>query len=127
MLGLTALATLCVAAQLTFLLTALRKDYMGSQREGTLVLTGVDTMDMKDTGVPNSLNIHYYKHGEAENFATSTLNASPTAPRKPRHFLLGDDTVPTALSLQTPMMNLYAPRLLTRPTTKCELTCMERL
>lgn len=98
MLGLTALAALCVAAQLTVLVAALRKGYTGSKRAGTLVSTGVATMDLRDEGVPNSLNVHFSKYGEPENFPTATLNASPTAPRQPRHFLLGSDTVPTAIS-----------------------------
>jgi hypothetical protein len=50
-------------------------------------------MDLRDAGTSKELNMHYSFQGDKESFPCNTLSDTPSAPRQPRFFSIGTETV----------------------------------
>jgi hypothetical protein len=79
---------LCVRKQLGLLLAALEKGSWGQKRDKTWTSTGLPMMDLGDTGIPNTIGIHYIIQGEVELFPTESLSEKSGSLCKPRYFMI---------------------------------------
>jgi hypothetical protein len=91
-LGIKANEGASVRTQLTGLLVALENAGSGNKRMKTWTNTGYEKMDLSATSTRNELDIHFYKHGDKEPFATNSLEDVATVDHPPRYFILGGFT-----------------------------------
>jgi hypothetical protein len=88
-LGIKAKDNLSVRSQLTKVVVALAKGRYRLKPDDPWTKTKYLIMDLSETSIANYFDIHYYKQGEKEGFATDSLKEASVAMHQPRYFTIG--------------------------------------